>query len=415
MIIASIDLSRGKAVQLRQGRDPVLAVDDPLGLAADFDRTGEIAVVDLDAARGEGENTEIIRRLVRIGQCRVGGGLRTVERAKDMLDRGASRIIIGTAAFSEGRVDREFLERLSGRVGRDRVIIAVDAREGVIVADAWRAETGLRVEEAVPALDPYCSEFLFTSVETEGTLAGLPAERVERLRSLTANRWTVAGGVADLDEVERLSRLGVHVQLGMALYAGRINPAEGLIRSLDWSKGLIPTVVQDEAGRVLMLAFSSPESLRAALTEGRMCYYSRSRGRLWFKGETSGNSQALVRLRADCDADALLATVRQRGVPCHLGLETCFGDRPFLLADLQAVVEDRLRRPTARSYTAGLDDDRLAEKIREEAGELNRASSRDEVVWEAADLLYFMTVRLARSGVPFGDVFRELGRRRRAR
>jgi phosphoribosyl-ATP pyrophosphohydrolase/phosphoribosyl-AMP cyclohydrolase len=415
MIIASIDLSRGKAVQLRQGRDPVLAVDDPLGLAADFDRTGEIAVVDIDAARGEGENTEIIRRLVRIGQCRVGGGLRTVERAEDMLGRGASRVIIGTAAFREGRVDREFLERLSERVGRDRVIIAVDAREGVVVADAWRAATGLRVEEAVPALDPYCSEFLFTSVETEGTLTGLPAERVERLRSLTANRWTVAGGVADLDEVERLSRLGVHVQLGMALYTGRINPAEGFIRSLDWSKGLIPTVVQDEAGRVLMLAYSSPESLRAALAESRMCYYSRSRGRLWFKGETSGNFQELVRLRADCDADALLATVRQRGVACHFGLETCFGDRPFLLADLQAVIEDRLRRPTARSYSASLDDDRLAEKIREEAAELNRASSRDEVVWEAADLLYFMTVRLARSGVPFGDVFRELGRRRRVR
>jgi len=194
MIIASIDLSRGKAVQLRQGRDPGLAVDDPLGLAADFDRTCEIAVVDIDAARGEGENTEIIRRLVRIGQCRVGGGLRTVERAEDMLGRGASRVIIGTAAFRGGRVDREFLERLSGRVGRDRVIIAVDAREGVVVADAWRTATGLRVEEAVPALDPYCSEFLFTSVETEGTMAGLPAERVERLRSLTANRWTVAGG-----------------------------------------------------------------------------------------------------------------------------------------------------------------------------------------------------------------------------
>lgn len=415
MIIPSIDLSQGKAVQLRRGRDLVVAVDDPLGLAADFDRVAEIAVVDIDAARGEGDNADIVRRLVRVGQCRVGGGLRTVEEAGAMLDAGASRVVIGTAAFAAGGINRPFLERLTRTVGRERVIIAVDARHGAVVADAWRTPTGLRIEDAVPALEPYCAEFLFTSVETEGTLSGLPAGRVERLHTLSANRWTVAGGVADADEVERLSRFGVHVQLGMALYTGRLTPADGFIRSLDWSRGLIPTVVQDEAGRVLMLAYSSRESLEESLAGNRMCYFSRSRERLWLKGETSGHFQELVRFRADCDADAILATVRQRGPACHTGLETCFGDRPFLPADLQSVIEDRLRRPSPRSYTASLDDERLAAKIREEAEELVRASGRDEVVWEAADLLYFMTVRLARSGVPVSDVFRELGRRRRAK
>ncbi|MBN2207247.1 MAG: phosphoribosyl-ATP diphosphatase, partial [Candidatus Aminicenantes bacterium] len=170
MIISSIDLSRGKAVQLRQGRDQVLTVDDPLGLAADFDRVGEIAVVDIDAALGRGDNADIVRRLVRVGQCRVGGGLRTVAKAEAMLDAGAARVVIGTAAFGKGGINRPFLERLARTVGRERIIIAVDARHGAVVADGWRTPTGLRVEEAAPALEPYCAEFLYTSIETEGTL-----------------------------------------------------------------------------------------------------------------------------------------------------------------------------------------------------------------------------------------------------
>lgn len=412
MIIASIDLQNGKAVQLRRGREKILENDDPLGLAVEFDRFAEVAVIDLDAVLGQGDNEATIGRILPLARCRVGGGIRSVQKARQWLGQGASQVIIGSAAYRQGAIDFEFLKQLTRGIDPQRIIIAVDARHGEIVSQGWRRGTGVAVQKAIGALAPFCGEFLFTCVEREGTMRGIDRERVKRLRGLTDRRLTVAGGVASLEAVRDLSALGVDIQLGMALYSGRLTLADAFIATLDWQQDLLPTIVRDEAGRVLMLAYSNAESLRRTFAEGRMSYFSRSRRCLWRKGDTSGNFQQWLNFRADCDSDALLATVRPQGPACHTGEYSCFGDDRFAWQDLFAVVQQRLQKAGPGSYTRSLTKTGVRRKLLEEAAEIVLAKKRGEIVWEAADLLYFTTVLLAREKIGREEVLQELKRRR---
>jgi len=413
MIIPSIDLMNGKAVQLKHGRELILERGDPQALAREFDRYGEIAVIDLDAALGRGSNAAIIRELCRTAECRVGGGIRTVEAARESIAAGAAKVIVGTAAIGPDGVAIGFLKELSAVIGRSRVIVALDAWEGDILRRGWTEPTGLRVEDVLAGCEPYCGEFLCTFVEKEGTMDGLPVERAIALADKTRNRITAAGGARSLDDIERLSRASLDVQLGMAVYTGRIRVDDAFCRALDWDRGLIPTIVQDENGQVLMLAWSDRESLAASFSDGRMHFHSRSRGRLWMKGETSGHFLYLVRIRTDCDADAILATVRPRGPVCHRETYSCFGPRRFSMGELESVLADRIANRRPWSYTASLDVRTLAEKIREEADELIEAREPKDVVWEAADVLYFTMVKMIRAGVSWAEVLNELKRRRR--
>lgn len=412
MMIPSIDLMDGKAVQLKQGRERVLERDSPLELARHFGRTGEIAVIDIDAALGRGSNAFLIREICRVAECRVGGGLRTVAAAREAVAGGAARVIVGTAALGPDGVHTAFLRELAATVGRSRIIVALDSWDGEVLNNGWTGRTGFRVEDALAGCEPYCGEFLCTFVEKEGTLAGLPVDRAIALAGKTGNHVTAAGGAASLEDIERLARAGLDVQLGLAVYTGRISPAGAFIASLDWSRTLIPTIVQDEDGRVLMLAWSDRESLARSLDDGRMHFHSRSRGRLWLKGETSGHFLDLVGVRADCDADAVLATVRPRGPACHRGTPSCFGPLRFSLGELAGVLADRMQTRPEGSYTATLDEETLAGKIREEAEELIEARVPGDVAWEAADVLYFTLVKMIQAGISWNDVARELQRRR---
>lgn len=412
MIYPSIDLSEGKAVQLVSGRAKVLERDDPLALAESFSRFGEISVIDLDAAMEKGDNRNLIREICRIAPCRVGGGIRTIEAAREAMSLGAVKVIVGTRAFQEDSVDFEFLEKLCRTIGRDRVIVAIDAENGEIVTRGWRHRTGLRVISVVRDLEPLVSEFLFTVVEKEGRMAGTDMPAILEIRQQTQKPITAAGGVASIPEIEELARARIDVQLGMALYTGKIDLADGFVASLDWSKGLIPTITADREGQVLMVAYSSRESLQKTLASGWMWYHSRSRGRLWQKGETSGHVQKLVRIRADCDQDSLLAEVEQQGNACHLDRYSCFADKRFGLGDLFDVVTERVRQPEPGSYTASLTPAKVRAKLLEEAQEVSEASSRDAVIWEAADVLYFLTVLLQQQGVGYEEVYHELRRRR---
>ena len=407
MIVPSIDLMDGKAVQLRRGADKVLeSPEDPVALARRFALFGEIAVVDLDAALGRGDNRALVRALCRAAPCRVGGGVRREEDVVALIKAGATRVMIGTAATPE------FL----GKFPRDWTMAALDARGGRTVDQGWRHDTGETPVDRARRLEPHCSGFLFTQVEVEGTLQGVPLEPVRALRAATSLPLTVAGGVAGLDDVRALEDLGADVQVGMALYTGRLDLSEAFAARPDFSRGPLPTIAQDEDGRVLMLAWSTGESLRAALRDRRGVYWSRSRAALWRKGDTSGHVQTLLRARYDCDADALLFTVRQQGPACHAGRPACFGDAPrFDLEHLAAIVAARRGTDPARSYTARLLADRgLARaKVREEAGEVASAPDRDNLVWELADLLYHAFALMEAEGVALDEVASELRGRHR--
>jgi phosphoribosylformimino-5-aminoimidazole carboxamide ribotide isomerase len=287
MIIPSIDLMSGKAVQLRQGKEKVLEREDALDLALEFRKYGEIVVIDLDAAFGEGDNNlELIKKICKIADCRVGGGIRTIEKANEILQAGAKKIIIGTKAT------QKFLKQLP----KDRVMVAIDTKDGFVVNQGWTKKTKKTPKDLIKKLEPYCCGFLFTDVNREGLMKGIDFSKVKSLKELTKNKFTVAGGISSMSEIKLLEDLDIDSQLGMALYSGKINLAEAFINILDFNKndGLIPTIVQDEQNQVLMLAFSNKESLLNTFKESKAVYYSRSRKRLWTKGETSGNNQEII-------------------------------------------------------------------------------------------------------------------------
>lgn len=408
MIIPSIDLMGGRAVQLEGGEKQIIDAGDPRPIAARFALAGEIAVIDLDAARGDGDNSEVIRDLLNIAPCRVGGGIRTVQAAVSWLDAGAEKIILGSAARPE------ILRELPA----DRVIAALDARDGEVVVDGWRTPTGASIEARMDELRDLVGGFLVTFVEIEGRMTGLPLDRVRRLIERAGPaRLTVAGGVRAAQDIAEADALGADAQVGMAIYSGALDLADAIAAPLtsDRPDGLYPTVVCDERGAALGLVYSSAESLREAVATGRGVYYSRSRQEIWRKGVSSGNKQTLRRIDLDCDRDAIRFTVAQRGAGfCHTGLRTCFGDAQGLTM-LDAAIRSRLTDAPAGSYTRRLIDDPALRraKLLEEAAELAEASSPEDAVHEAADLIYFALVMLQAQGRALADVERELDRRAR--
>jgi len=407
MLVPSIDLRSGNAVQLVGGREFALDAGDPRPLARTFGRVGEIAVVDLDAALGQGSNAELIGELCALADCRVGGGIRDVATARAWLERGATKVVLGTAATPE--VLRE--------LPRERVIAALDCEHGEVVTHGWRTRTGQDVSARLRELAPYVGGFLVTLVEHEGRLGGLARERIPALREAAGTLpLTIAGGITTADDVAFLDRLGCDAQVGMALYTGKLGLAEAFLAPVksERADGLVPTVVVDELGLALGLAWSDAESLREALATGRGVYRSRKRG-LWRKGESSGDTQELLAVAADCDRDALRFTVRQAGRGfCHTGTWSCFGSEERLATLARRLTARRDTAP-AGSYTARLlaEPELLSSKLVEEARELATARGPAEIAHEAADLFYFLLVACARGEVPLEAVERELARRSR--
>lgn len=410
MLICSIDLMGGKAVQLRQGKEHVLTSPiDPLELAARFHRYGEVAIIDLDAALGLGDNLDLLRQLCQVADVRVGGGIRDKARAQELLRAGARQIIIGTAATPE------FLAELPAA----RVMVALDQVDGQVVDHGWTQSTGEDVLARANRLAPFCSSFLCTFVKEEGGMGGFDQERIRALAKALPHPVTVAGGAATGEEISAVSRMGHDVQVGMALYTDAIDPAQVVVDTIDFAKmgGLVPTIVQDRAGEVLMLAYSSPESLHLALKEGRGIYYSRSRQELWEKGKTSGHQQKLLSCRTDCDRDSLLFVVDQTGNACHRESYSCFGGplpaRRFSLEGLFAILRQRKADSPEGSYTARLFSNRkmLKRKIMEEAFEVATFADRRELVWEIADALFFMSTLAVDEGIEWSEIQSELGGR----
>ncbi|HLG23791.1 MAG TPA: bifunctional phosphoribosyl-AMP cyclohydrolase/phosphoribosyl-ATP diphosphatase HisIE [Candidatus Nanoarchaeia archaeon] len=407
MIIPSIDLMGGKAVQLRQGKEKVLEREDILSLVFEFRKYGEIALIDLDSAFGKGNNLELIKKICKLADCRVGGGIRTIEKANEILRAGAKKIIIGTKAT------KSFLKQLP----KERLIVAVDSKNGFIVNKGWTKKTNKKTKDLVRELEPYCSGFLFTDVEREGLMKGIDYSKIKRLKETTKNKITAAGGITSLSEIKWLENEGIDSQLGMCIYTGKISLKNAFVSLLDFEKGsgLIPTIAKDENGQVLMLGFSNKESLLKTFEKGNASYYSRSRKKLWTKGETSGNYQEILKARYDCDRDSLLFTVRQKNFACHEGKYSCFGEKEFSFEELYETIESRIKNPRPDSYTSRIaaSESKIKQKIKEECTEVLEYRDKENLVWEISDLFYFVFVLMAKKGVDVKDIENELWRRRR--
>lgn len=428
MVISSIDLKDGHVVQLKNGKDLVLQRDDADNLINDFNFYGEVAVIDLDAAMGHVDpkgntvNTNLLKSLLRKGNVRTGGGIRSVKRARELISLGAEKVIIGSSAWKkdpkpgESVLDTEFLDELVKAIGKQRIIISVDAINGKIAVKGWTETIDVSLVEGAKQAEQYCSELLFTCVEKEGCMQGTNMEMAKELRDAVKCRVVVAGGVSSEDEVAELEKMHCDVQLGMALYTNKVSLKNSFMRCLDWEKvdGMVPVIAQSVNGEVLMMGYANREAFSKTFDTKKLTFWSRTRNVLWTKGETSGHFLEVLKLRADCDRDTVLATVIPHGGVCHTGSFNCFSSDPderSSMERLYGTIAERFANPKPGSYTATLDAKRVREKVEEEAEEICEAEGKDEVIWEAADLLYFVSVLMYKEGVNWQDVYNELDRR----
>ena len=211
----------GKVVQLVQGREKALEGGTPLEMLERFAAFQQIQVIDLDAAMGNGSNDDLVELLASRAVTRIGGGVRSADRAHGLIDQGAYRVIVGTAAF-----DKELLTEIADAVSPGRLIIALDSKAGKVVVKGWQEATEFSAEEMIPHFEPYCSGFLCTYVDKEGMLQGTDLEWFRRLRSITKHELTAAGGITTMDEIRELQKLGIHAALGMAIYTDRLDLKE---------------------------------------------------------------------------------------------------------------------------------------------------------------------------------------------
>ena len=224
MIIPCIDLMGGAVVQLMQGREKALEAG-PLETVLDkFAAFPVIQVIDLDAAIGSGSNQLLVEQIAAQRRVRVGGGIRTTEKARRLLERGAEKIIIGTSAFRSDGLNHEFLRHLNEAVPRDAIQIALDSRDGCIVIKGWRESLDFSAAQIMNEAGPYCGGYLCTYVDKEGMLQGTDLDWFRTLRAATELEITAAGGITSYEEVESLLAMNVNVALGMTIYTGRLDP-----------------------------------------------------------------------------------------------------------------------------------------------------------------------------------------------
>lgn len=224
MLIPSIDLMGGRIVQLERGETLRLAFDDFDYWIERFARYPLVQLIDLDAAKRTGDNRRLIRQIARRLPVQVGGGIRTAEQAQELLDSGARRVIFGSALFHETGVNADFAAAISSAIGPASFVAGIDTKAGQIAVRGWRDQVRVTPAEAIAALEPWCGAFLYTHVDTEGTLQGFPVDAAQALRPLTARQLIVAGGIRQQSEIDALDALGIDAVAGMAVYSGLLEP-----------------------------------------------------------------------------------------------------------------------------------------------------------------------------------------------
>lgn len=222
MLIPSIDLMEGKVVQLVQGSRKALEFDNLQEWIDRFKKYPLVQVIDLDAAMGRGNNHNMVREIARQIPCQVGGGIRTIDSAQAMLNLGARRVILGSSLISQGTIHTAFAQDISAELGPDKLVFAVDSRGGYVSIKGWQEATQIKAAEMIHALEPNCSAFLYTNIDTEGLLQGIPLDIVRELRRATSRRLIAAGGISSQQEIDALDSLGVDAVVGMAIYRNLI-------------------------------------------------------------------------------------------------------------------------------------------------------------------------------------------------
>ena len=223
MLIPSIDLKGGQVVQLIQGERPAIATDDLDLWINRFRGFPRVQLIDLDAAMGTGANDKLLRRVASVLPCRIGGGIRTIDRACEVLEYGAEAVIIGSSLFLEGKPNIDFANTLASTIGKRRIIAAVDSKGGRVVIKGWTEATSLTAVDAVQALEPFCGEFLYTHVDKEGLMEGTDLDAIMAVKQATSRRVTAAGGITTQTEIDRLNEEGIDAVVGMAIYTGRLD------------------------------------------------------------------------------------------------------------------------------------------------------------------------------------------------
>ena len=217
IVVPCIDIQDVKVVQLVQGREKVLEGPDPLEMLERFAGFPEIQIIDLDAAMGVGDNGAIIEMLTSRARCRVGGGVRTPQRARQLVDLGAHRVIVGTAAFAS------VFDDIVAEIGNEKIIVALDSKAGTVVVDGWATSLAVSAEEAITTFAEKCNGFLCTYVDKEGMMQGTDLEWFASLRRLTTLPITAAGGITTIDDVTALLEMSIDAAIGMAVYTGRLS------------------------------------------------------------------------------------------------------------------------------------------------------------------------------------------------
>jgi phosphoribosylformimino-5-aminoimidazole carboxamide ribotide isomerase len=223
MLIPSIDLMGGKIVQLVQGSRKALEFDNFEEWVDRFANYPLVQLIDLDAAMGHGNNSELVKKFARQLPCQVGGGIRSAETAAAILKSGAHRVIIGSSLISQGSIDTRFAEQAASEIGAEKLVFAADCRGGRVAIHGWQVGTGITAIEMMKALEPFCGAFLYTHIDTEGLLQGIPLDVISELRGATSRQLIAAGGIRSREEIDALETMGVDAVVGMAIYTGLIS------------------------------------------------------------------------------------------------------------------------------------------------------------------------------------------------